>query len=80
MTVNRELPRYQSHKQVWALKIESITGTTVYPADTGYAPFEVDQAYLDKHAPKAGGYFVVYDDGYRSWSPAPAFEDGYTRI
>lgn len=25
-----------------------------------------------------GGYFVVYDDGYTSWSPAKAFEDGYT--
>ena len=25
-------------------------------------------------------YLVVYDDGYVSWSPAKAFEEGYTRI
>ena len=24
-----------------------------------------------------GGYFVQYADGYQSWSPAKAFEDGY---
>jgi hypothetical protein len=27
-----------------------------------------------------GGYFVQYDDGYCSWSPAEAFEDGYTPV
>lgn len=25
-----------------------------------------------------GGYYVEYEDGYTSWSPAKAFEDGYT--
>lgn len=30
--------------------------------------------------PKVGDYVVVYDDGYTSWSPAKAFESGYTRI
>lgn len=37
-------------------------------------------AYVQKHAPKAGGYFVAYEDGYKSWSPAEAFESGYTRL
>ena len=27
-----------------------------------------------------GGYLVQYEDGYLSWSPAKAFEEGYTRI
>ncbi len=27
-----------------------------------------------------GGYYVLYEDGYDSWSPAKAFEDGYTLI
>jgi hypothetical protein len=31
-------------------------------------------------APKAGDYYVVYEDGYTSLSPAKAFEDGYTLI
>lgn len=25
-----------------------------------------------------GGYLVIYSDGYESWSPAKAFEEGYT--
>ena len=29
---------------------------------------------------EAGGYYVVYDDGYTSWSPAEVFEDGYEEI
>jgi hypothetical protein len=33
----------------------------------------------EKHA-HVGGYFVVYDDGYTSYSPAAAFESGYSRI
>jgi hypothetical protein len=40
----------------------------------------VDGAYLLKHDPRPGGYFVEYADGYRSFSPAEAFEAGYTRI
>ena len=80
-----EMPRYQCHKKVWALKIEKIAlgdggGALITPAENGYAPFAVDEAYCEKHKPQAGGYYVVYDDGYKSWSPAQAFEEGYTRI
>ena len=49
------------------------------PEDTKYAPLVLDAEYVAKHKPQAGGYFVVYADGYRSWSPAKAFEDGYAR-
>jgi xanthine/CO dehydrogenase XdhC/CoxF family maturation factor len=27
-----------------------------------------------------GGYYVLYEDNFESWSPAKAFEEGYTRI
>lgn len=37
----------------------------------------VDFEYAKKHNPKIGGYFVKYDDGYQSWSPADKFEAGY---
>jgi hypothetical protein len=83
---NIKLPRYQCHKQVWALKIEEIMpardndGALIVPADDAYADFEVDAAYIQKHKPEVGGYYVVYDDGYKSFSPAKAFEEGYTRI
>lgn len=77
-------PRYKCHKEVWALKIAAIDwtngGALITPAEPGHAPFEVDAAYLTKHNPQVGGYFMVYDDGYKSFSPAKAFEDGYTRL
>lgn len=86
IAVSTQMPRYVSHKKVWALKIEAINydaavgSATITPAESGYAPFRVGAAYVEKHKPQVGGYYVVYDDGYRSFSPAEAFESGYTRI
>jgi hypothetical protein len=81
-----EMPRYRCHKTVHALQIREIMsptedgGAMIIPKEPGYAPFKVDAAYMDKHKPTPGGYFVVYADGYRSFSPKEAFEDGYTRV
>ena len=81
--VMMEMPRYVCHKEVHALKIaEVIThegATTIVPADEGYAPFAVPVEYCEKHKPQVGGYYVVDKDGYKSFSPAKAFEDGYTK-
>lgn len=76
----REMPKYQSHKQVWALKIESVHGLTLSFVDPGYANINVDPKMFIRYTPVAGDYYVVYDDGYKSISPAKAFEEGYTRI
>lgn len=90
-TCSVEMPRYVSHKKVWALKIAKIArdgegedretdgSAIITPEESGYAPFRVDHAYMAKHQPQVGGYYVVYADGYKSWSPAQAFEEGYTR-
>ena len=82
-----EMPRYECHKKVWALKIQSINigtdGGTITPADEGFLPFDVDAEWVSKrYHPAQGdlGYYVVYDDGYLSWSPTEAFEKGYTLI
>lgn len=86
-----EMPRYRSHKEVWALKIKTIEpdgsaphgaagSCIVTPEEASYATFRVDEEYCRKHNPQAGGYYVVYADGYKSWSPAAAFEEGYTRV
>lgn len=80
-----EMPRYQSHKKVWALKIgEGITvhrdgSATFNIADAGFAPVTVEAGVISRYVPMPGDYYVVYDDGYKSISPAKAFEDGYTR-
>ncbi len=81
----RELPRYGCHKEVYALKIKGLKplpdgGLSILPEDDRYAEFVVDQQFVPKHdaaRPAPGWYYVVYDDGYKSFSPAKAFEDGY---
>lgn len=85
MTEAAQMPRYRCHKIVHALKIEGIhylrDGQLVLlPEDKRFAPFEVSDAFRRKHSPAAPGYYVVYEDGYTSWSPVEAFENGYTLI
>lgn len=60
--------------------LSGVGGATIVPGEEGYLPFHVDEEWCRKHNPLAGGYFVVYEDGYKSYSPAQAFESGYTRI
>lgn len=81
------MPRWKCHKEVFAAKIEKIEppydpddqfdGVFIY-SDEGRT--RVSHAFMDKHNPQVGGYLVIYDDGYQSFSPCKAFEEGYTRI
>ena len=82
------MPRWKCHKEVFAVKIVDILphdGAT----DASFAAtlvgddgkhYYCTSEYMGKHKPQEGGYLVEYDDGYRSWSPCKAFEEGYTRI
>ena len=85
------MPKYKSHKVVWALKIKSISkelaeyreidgSATITPEEERYAPFKVSAEYMNKHQPEIGGYYVVYEHNYKSFSPADAFEAGNTLI
>lgn len=85
------LPRWQCHKVVRAAKIVVVRemnrdGAKLY-LDVGVGMMgaegtdvSVTSDWVTKHRPCPSGYFVVYDDGYQSFSPAEAFEEGYTRI
>jgi len=53
---------------------------TLVPQNPELDPVKVGSAYLAKHRPEAGGYYVRYDDGYESFSKAKAFEEGYTLL
>jgi len=80
-----EMPKYQCHKKVWALKIKNLepkeNGSAVLtPEEAMYGPFVLDKEYVNKHNPQIGGYYVVYEGNYKSFSPAEAFEAGYTKI
>jgi hypothetical protein len=83
------LPRYRSHKIVEAAKIlDVIHYSSSAIADgwggvlrlDGFGSWRVQAEYVAKHDPKEGGYYVRYADGYESFSPAEAFEEGYTLI
>lgn len=84
-----ELPLYQCHKRVRATKVKSFTRQ---PDSCGgmHDPYIVTLE-LDGHPSvqvmedqlrglSVGGYYIVYEDGYESFSPARAFEDGYTLV
>jgi len=83
------MPLYKCHKTVRALKI---TGVTPHMLSGKCADcilkFDHDAIksktvsgdYYNKHQPKPGGYYVVYEDGYESFSPAEAFEGGYAPL
>lgn len=82
-----ELPRYKCHKIVHAAKITEIeshesngTGShTMIFGEISSSKFLTDK-WKDKNNPKIGGYYVVYEDDYTSYSPAKVFESGYTKL
>ncbi len=88
----RGLPQYQCHKKVWALKIKEVNlhdptgsepplefaGGHLFFEKEGYSPMPFDAEFYRKHKPEAGCYWVQYEDGYTSISPAAVFEAGYT--
>ena len=81
-TCDCEMPKYICHKEVWALKIHQISvldngDAVIMPDENGYASFQVSKEYVNKHKPVVGGYYIVYKDGYKSFSPAEPFESGY---
>jgi hypothetical protein len=66
-------------KSLSSIELVKEPGAIIHP-DGDFSPIRVDGEYLRKHSPKAGGYYVVYADGYASFSPPEPFEAGYTRI
>ena len=96
MNASVEMPRYQSHKKVWALEIKDCQmneqgeypdgkipphpGWTMSFSDPEYAPRQIGPAVVSRYFPQPGDFFVVYDDGYESISPRQPFLDGYVRL
>ena len=75
------MQRYKCHKIVEAAK-----GREVAVQIEGSELTErilVTAEWPDRFKPESPfdlGYLVKYDDGYMSWSPTKAFEDGYDRM
>ena len=74
-----ELPSYICHKTVKAAKITAINGNTLVFALIGMQT-NVNDAWLLQHKPEINGWYVQYDSGYSSYSPAGPFEAGYSKL
>lgn len=84
------MDRYKSHKIVEAGKItgieqmEGVASATITIESGGN--FRVGSNWVLRAggvpdiSKIVGGYYVRYEDGFESWSPAEAFEQGYTRL
>lgn len=79
------LQQYKCHKVVSAAKVTAIRES--FALSDHYELTIVGGGEEDTHvvtaewfvnfSPVPGGYLVIYDDGYQSFSPAKAFEAGY---
>lgn len=79
------MQKFQCHKIVEAGKILSVLDLPSQPGTRLVLQGEKDTRavtpeWVERHKPEVGGYFVRYDDGYESYSPAQAFEQGYTPV
>lgn len=92
--VQPELPEYQSHKRVRAAKVVEVWDNSdenceaaglndtfiVWLLDNGgYVHVSQDLKMRGGDNP-VDGYYMLYRDGFESWSPPDAFKEGYTRI
>ena len=73
---------YKCHKQVKAFKISDIKliEDSIYNLIGSNDIVMVREDFMQKFKPEVGGYYVLYDDGYQSYSPAEPFEEGYTEL
>lgn len=85
-----QMPQYLSHKKVWALKIANVEndGTDSTTDENRLVRVRFEDATFaartfslrGKPTPEAGWYYIQYQGGYESFSPAKEFEEGYTLI
>ncbi len=83
--VSAEMPKYKCHKTVHALKVKQVVTNedgswAIIPEDERFSKFNITNEYYEKHSPQIGGYYIVYEDGYKSFSPADVFEKGYVLV
>ena len=80
----KQLSKYKSHKIVRAGKILDIgnggtEGTFELEIYAGHTIEEKMPAdWIERHNPVIGGYIIVYEDDYVSFSPNKAFVEGYS--
>jgi len=73
----KTLPLYTCHKQVRAAKIDAVDFASQTLGLENFGTVQLRHEFFARNKPQVGGYFVQYEDGYQSYSPKKAFEEGY---
>lgn len=82
----KSMPSFISHKLVWGLRIAEVEkipdgGVILHFTDKGFGNLKLNTSQLaNKLEPKAGMYYVRYENSYFSFSPADVFEAGYSPL
>lgn len=81
-------PQYESHKVVRAAQIKAFD-VTAGERVCAMVDNPADEVLFEKFNPtvaemldraEIGDWAILYDDGFKSISPAKAFEEGYTLV
>lgn len=81
--MENSLPKYNS--QIGALQIRKIRydsdgSAMIHPIEKEYASFYIDAGLIRQHSPRVGGYYIIYQDGHKSYLPMELFESNYMLI
>jgi|SRR5882724_7535287 len=89
MTDTSNMPTYECHKKVHALEIAHVGNYKKNPEMGNLVRTltfmdgttrDVGDDLFRRYLPQPGDFYVVYEDGYESFSPRKAFLDGYKAI
>lgn len=89
MTDTSNMPAYECHKTVHALEVASVGNYKNNPelgrlirtvGFTDGTSRDLKDDMFRRYLPQPGDFYVVYEDGYESFSPRKAFLDGYKAI
>ena len=73
------IPEYVCHKHVRAAKVIAVAHEREVTIEGGHK-HDIGPQRFEVMGPEVGGYLVFYKDGYVSYSPAKAFEEGYAPV
>lgn len=88
-SVKHALKKYRSHKTVWAARIRQMFVSEGKPEqwelcligeDDSTVVITMPDKWVRGRKAEAGGFFVEYEDGYQSYSPAEPFLAGNTPV
>jgi hypothetical protein len=60
--------------------LQPLTDIASPSVEPGFADIDADPAMFRRYTPVPGDRYMVYEDGYKSFSPKKAFEDGYEAL